>query len=190
MIFVDSQPAPKGSVDVNAAGRGVRHTDRSVRFHDQIVERIRRELTIVVDGVQMRPEPYDGPVSVLADFVLRPPKSDPPPWPVRAIDGDLDKLQRALGDALQDAKLITDDRNIVAWSAGKRYAVEGERVGVHLLVQAMPSPAPCLLCGGDAVGHDLQMCAEKTAAWQPFGLDPFISSTTGGHIEMSGHAGI
>jgi hypothetical protein len=38
---------------------------------------------------------------------------------------DVDKLQRAIGDALTKSKVITDDARIVQWVAGKRWAPPG-----------------------------------------------------------------
>jgi Holliday junction resolvase RusA-like endonuclease len=66
-------------------------------------------------------EPYDGPLSIHADFYLAHPKktrfgahpAGPP---------DLDKLQRAIGDVLKTAGIYTDDARIVAWHAAKHWA--------------------------------------------------------------------
>ena len=38
---------------------------------------------------------------------------------------DVDKLQRAVGDALKKARILTDDSRIVQWIAGKRWAPPG-----------------------------------------------------------------
>lgn len=67
-------------------------------------------------------EPYDGPVSVHLDVYLPRPKTTK----FRAYPAgtpDLDKLQRAIGDALKLAGAITDDARIVTWHANKRWAI-------------------------------------------------------------------
>lgn len=48
--------------------------------------------------------------------------------------GDLDKLQRNLGDALKDAHLIADDGQIAHWDATKRFANDGEPEGAYVTV--------------------------------------------------------
>lgn len=73
----------------------------------------------------------DGPVVVSATFVFPRPKkhfrtgklshelrTDAPRW--HANTPDLDKLQRAVGDAMKGV-LLRDDSQIVFWKARKRY---------------------------------------------------------------------
>ena len=75
-----------------------------------------------------RIDPYDSAVHVRAVFylaknhVIKAGKRTDAFWPSHetsfptALDlGDTDKLQRNVGDALQDAKLIADDSLIVKW---------------------------------------------------------------------------
>lgn len=67
----------------------------------------------------------DGPVICRLLVFLPKPKStkfgDYPAGPP-----DVDKLQRAIGDALTKSKVITDDARIVQWVAGKRWAPGGQ----------------------------------------------------------------
>lgn len=73
--------------------------------------------------------PFDGAVMVMVDFCFERPKShfkkngelrpDAPPYPHK-MRCDLDKLQRAVGDALTGI-LWTDDCRIVQWNAVKFY---------------------------------------------------------------------
>ena len=60
----------------------------------------------------------DPPYRVHAAFVCERPKTSKWNWPVR---GDLDKYQRALGDALQAAGVIADDKHIIQWEPVKLY---------------------------------------------------------------------
>lgn len=78
-------------------------------------------------------EPLDGPVAVqLRVFIARPKSTKFPEYP--AGTPDLDKLQRAIGDALKLAGVISDDARIVTWHAHKLWAVgcePGASITVH-----------------------------------------------------------
>lgn len=71
------------------------------------------------------PIPREIPVCVQAAFVYKRPKNPKYGFPARA---DVDKLQRAVGDALSvgDFSILTDDDQIQWWYAQKVYAVEEE----------------------------------------------------------------
>lgn len=76
--------------------------------------------------------PYVGPVAVRLCVWLDRPASGPgvtSEWPDRLRDGDLDKYQRNIGDALTDVQVIADDGQIVHWSAWKMWAPSAEQVG-------------------------------------------------------------
>lgn len=74
-------------------------------------------------------EPYDGPLLVDVTFWIPRPKR--PMFQLPATPADLDKYQRALGDALTQSGLIKDDARITTWCARKRYAAEG-REGITI----------------------------------------------------------
>jgi len=83
------------------------------------------------------------PVSVVLAFLLPCPvklrtRRDARPTSKR---DDLDKLQRALFDALTGV-VWHDDAQVVHVSASKRYAREGERVGVHVQISGVDEPCP------------------------------------------------
>jgi Holliday junction resolvase RusA-like endonuclease len=64
----------------------------------------------------------EGPVLVDVVFTFDRPKSAPksrPCWPITRSSGDLDKLQRALFDALTDAGVWRDDSQVVDVRARK-----------------------------------------------------------------------
>lgn len=77
-------------------------------------------------------ETLDGPLKVELTVYLARPKStrfkDYPAGPA-----DLDKMQRAIGDALTIAGTIKDDARIVTWHASKRWAV-GCEPGAHITI--------------------------------------------------------
>jgi len=76
-------------------------------------------------------EPWDGPAAVRVVFYLRKPK-EPHCNTSPDTKPDLDKLLRALGDALEGS-VVTQDSRIVEWSGIKRWARPGEeRVDVEV----------------------------------------------------------
>jgi len=78
--------------------------------------------------------PMDGPLEVIAVFYM--PKPKRPKFALPATPADLDKFQRALGDALTQAGAIKDDARIVHWDAWKKYHPEGW-AGVEVEVRAV-----------------------------------------------------
>ena len=84
--------------------------------------------------------PYDCPVIVSAEFRLPCPTSPAFSVPATAADkdkggGDLDKLLRALGDALQSAGVVRDDSRISEYrDCIKRYADDKHPMGVTVTV--------------------------------------------------------
>ena len=64
-------------------------------------------------------EPFDGPLAIDVTFYL--PRGKTVTRELPSVKPDLDKLQRALGDMLTIAGIITDDARIVTWHSSKRY---------------------------------------------------------------------
>lgn len=66
------------------------------------------------------------------------------PFPIGHDTGDLDKYQRAVGDALAAAGVIVDDSRILRWESCKVFALPelGYQVGAHITVDAYPAPNP------------------------------------------------
>lgn len=77
-------------------------------------------------------EPLDGPLTVTVDFYLPRPKR--PRWSKPATGLDLDKLQRAVGDALEKSGVITNDARICRWVPEKHYATDGN-TGATITIQ-------------------------------------------------------
>lgn len=81
--------------------------------------------------------PHDRPVAVEASFYLPRPKR-PKFTGHAATKPDLDKLARAVGDAL--AALggpLSEDSRIVTWVLTKRWATDRQPPGVHVSVTAL-----------------------------------------------------
>jgi Holliday junction resolvase RusA-like endonuclease len=87
-------------------------------------EAVRQEAVTAMDG---RP-PFAGPVRVTVAFALQRPQSAPKTrrtWPMGARSGDLDKLLRAILDALTDAGVYGDDAQVTEANTVKDYAGYG-----------------------------------------------------------------
>lgn len=77
--------------------------------------------------------PLTPPYRVEMWFFISKPRTTRAKHPVAPTIGDLDKLTRAVGDALTSAGLIEDDRHIIKLVAEKAWAV-GEKPGVIVRV--------------------------------------------------------
>ncbi|RZU30472.1 endodeoxyribonuclease RusA [Blastococcus saxobsidens] len=75
----------------------------------------------------------EGPVSVAVVFTFDRPKSAPKSrrvWPVTRSSGDVDKLLRAVLDALVDAGVMRDDSQVVRLTASKVHV--GDPWALHI----------------------------------------------------------
>lgn len=79
----------------------------------------------------------EGGVAVLVEFYLEPPKRRPKDRPYPSVRPDLDKLARALLDAIGSAGVWRDDAQVVDLTLRKRYAEEGEGPSVAAAVWRM-----------------------------------------------------
>ena len=70
--------------------------------------------------------PLDGPVRISLVFALPKPAKPSRRWPIGANSGDVDKLARAVLDALSDASVWSDDARVTDLRAVKDYP--GEQV--------------------------------------------------------------
>jgi hypothetical protein len=90
-------------------------------------------------------EPLSGPVlAVLWVRLPRPARRsdvEAHPFPVEITDGDLDKLQRNVGDALVDAGVLKDDKLIVEWRARKDFAPSPLDAGALIELHPAGDPA-------------------------------------------------
>jgi crossover junction endodeoxyribonuclease RusA len=134
-------PAPQGSK--RHVGRGILvESSKLVRpWRDTIAWTAREALN--------GQPPFAGPVNVHATFILPRPKShyrtgkhhdqlraDAPTWSPKKPD--LDKLLRALLDALTTAQVWNDDSQVATLHARKVYATPGRPPGCDIVVQPLP----------------------------------------------------
>jgi len=92
------------------------------------------------DGPRLPCRPWAQPVEVgLCVWLPRPRTAVAGGWPTSQRTGDVDKLQRNVGDALVDVGLIADDSLIVRWlDATKLWAPDPLQAGALILVRPAP----------------------------------------------------
>lgn len=123
-FFVPGEPITEGSTRAFTSGQRVVVThDRGPEL-DQWRLKVAHAAQAAAQDAGWEPR-YDGPVAVTAAFFLPRPKSAKKRL-VPHVKPDLDKLIRAVGDALAPYKqpgVLRDDSRIVAWRASKDYAI-------------------------------------------------------------------
>ena len=115
LIFIEGTPIPQGSKSVTRRG----HMYEANRKLGPWRKTMETELKALRREFGKGWEPWDGPLEVDATFYFRRPAR--PSFREPAVKPDLDKLQRALGDALTSAGIVKDDARITTWHARKRY---------------------------------------------------------------------
>ena len=129
-FFVPGTPIPQGSKTI--VKRGGRVWLRDV--NGSKLKKWRHKIAATADrGVS-----FDCPVSVGLRFVM--PRPRRPRFFAPAVRPDVDKLTRAVLDALTDSGLIHDDARVVEVEAVKRYETSGEGAGVRVRVAPLPAP--------------------------------------------------
>jgi crossover junction endodeoxyribonuclease RusA len=114
-------PVPQGSMKHVGGGRIVSKSPKLKEWRTKIAQLVKEQV-----GEPAHPDP----VSVTVIFTLTKPKTVTRDLPT--VPPDLDKLQRAIGDALSiDCKYLIDDAQIIEWHAQKIY---GSPAGVVIQV--------------------------------------------------------
>lgn len=92
-------------------------------------------------GPRLPCRPWSVAVEVgLCVWLPRPATSRADSWPTSQRTGDVDKLQRNVGDALVDVGLLADDSLIVSWLAPtKLWAPSPLQAGALILVRPAPT---------------------------------------------------
>lgn len=123
-------PRPQGSKRYVGNGRFVEASDVKP-WRKTIADAVFRAWVSSGDD-----RPFTEPVIVWATFYLPKPKTVKRLLP--SVAPDLDKLQRALGDALSvDSNCIEDDALIVKWHSSKVYAATPEDAGVKVAIKTV-----------------------------------------------------
>lgn len=127
-FHVEGTPAPQGSKRV-FRGRVVEQSKRVKPWRDLVhAAAVRAGDDACLLG------PLTPPYRVEMTFRIQKPRTSRAKHPVAPTIGDLDKLTRAVGDALTSAGLIEDDRHIITLTAEKEWAEDGEKAGVTVRV--------------------------------------------------------
>lgn len=87
-------------------------------------------------------EPLTGPQRLDLVLVMPARKKEPQPGSWHTVKPDLDKLIRAIDDALTTAGIITDDSTITAITALKRRAKKDEPPGAHITLTPLGETQP------------------------------------------------
>jgi Holliday junction resolvase RusA-like endonuclease len=125
--IVHGIPKTKGSMRHIGGGRMQEQVVGSKAWRQHVATELR--------AAYPHPAAYDGPVGVTMLFNFpRPVAARTRPWPHTKATGDLDKLYRNIGDAMQDAGVVTEDSRIVEARVRKTYAGPGEATGAIITV--------------------------------------------------------
>ena len=133
MFFtVQGHPRPQGSKRYLGNGRFIEASDVHP-WRKAIASKVFETFALTGDD-----RSFTEPVIVWATFRLPRPKTVKRLYP--SVAPDLDKLQRALGDALSvDSHALADDSLIVQWHSKKRYS-HPDDAGVSVTIRLAPQP--------------------------------------------------
>lgn len=123
-IFVPGTPQPQGNHRVGRAGH--------IYDSNPKLEGWRRAVTLVARRAWLPRKPLDEPACVAIEFKMPRPKR--PRFTHPAVKPDLDKLERAIGDALEAAGVLKNDSRIVHVTKEKVYAAPGELPGATITI--------------------------------------------------------
>jgi len=136
-LWVPGLPQPQGSKDKfvirnkegTVVGTNVVESSKAVRPWRTDVKMYAQQ-AIIGRGTMMT-----GPIAISCRFIMHRPLATPKtrPTPPATKKPDLDKLMRAIGDALKGV-VYTDDSQVVEWYGSKRIAELGEQTGVHIII--------------------------------------------------------
>ena len=130
-------PAPKGSLK-NIARRGqkarlIESNPKTTPWREAV-----RDAAIEACAAARWETLVDHPVELIATIYLaKPPSVRHRVWPIKRSAGDSDKHARTLMDALQDARVYTDDAQVVSLFVTKVYATTPGKTGATIRVNAI-----------------------------------------------------
>ena len=132
-FFVPGTPAPQGSKRYIGNGISIESSKTLPTWRHDVrtaAQDVMTELGLPV---------MTGAVELTLKFVLPRPKATPKtrPTPKAVKKPDLDKIVRAVGDALSKV-IYHDDNQVIHIDAYKRIAESNELTGVHISITALP----------------------------------------------------
>jgi len=131
-VFIPGNPAAKGNIRYlgQRGGRAIlTDATKKLKPWDSHVR------SALADDEGQPKAYFDGPVHIELEFVMPRPLSTPKrSTPPAVKKPDLDKLQRAVFDAISSAGVWRDDSQVVSVVASKRLAEIGQTPGLHLFI--------------------------------------------------------
>ena len=143
-LFVPGKPAPQGSKSF----KGMRGGHAILAESSKLVKPWRKVVADTWAATHDHTIQPGVPVTVDLVFVMPRPKATPksrPTPPAVKRNGDIDKLARAVLDALVTGRAFSDDSQVIKLSATKRIAEAGEQSGVHIVVAEVPWQSGALI---------------------------------------------
>lgn len=131
-VFVPGVPQPQGNHRVSRAGYTYEANPKLKPWRDAVA--------LIARRAWLGRAPLDQPVAVDVFFAMPRPKR--PKFPRPATKPDADKLQRAIGDALETAGVVANDSRIVMWRSSKVYAGGDQPAGARIIVRPAPDEDP------------------------------------------------
>ena len=150
--YVPGRPRSKGSLKIWCT----RGRDHKVRVEEQVADSSawRNRVAAIVQAWARReygpaPLKLEIPLELRVVYFFRREDEDQPtlPRPTAITVGDLDKLDRNIGDALTSSGLIKDDKYIVRIMSEKRWAAPGGRAGAQIMLMQVPVEDQAILAG-------------------------------------------
>lgn len=132
-VFVPGKPAPQGSKRGIPTKNGKVAMIESSKAVKPWREDVRQAL---LDDHNRAVARFDGPVRVRLEFVMPRPKSMPVsrPTPPHTKKPDIDKIERAILDAVSSAGVWPDDSYVIDLHSTKRTAEPNEQHGCHITI--------------------------------------------------------
>ena len=116
VFSVTGTPAPQGSKRHVGGGRMIEASKRLHPWRDLVIDAAKDQTELTDQLV--------GPIEVKLEFRIPAPKKPLHVLPISRRAGDIDKLSRAVLDALTISKLIGDDSQVVKLNASKIYVTD------------------------------------------------------------------
>lgn len=131
-FFAGGTPVPQGSKNAYVRGGRAVLVDANPRLKAWRAQ-VRAAAEAAVEDAGW--ETLDEPCRAYLGFTMPRPKR--PRWDVPAVKPDLDKLTRAVFDALTDAGVWKDDSRVVSMEVTKRYEDDEAVPGVWVEVESL-----------------------------------------------------
>lgn len=134
-IVIPGVAAPQGSKRHVGHGRLVEASKRVKPWRELVSQQVAKALP---EGYV----PFEGPVELSVIFYLpRPAAAKNRMLPHKGGPGDVDKLARAIGDAITTSGLWKDDAQVTDLTAKKRYASGGTEPRTSIIVRNLDAVA-------------------------------------------------